>query len=74
MYRILASVCIHRDTEGQVDLEGPLQLVSSHTEHIYFMEPEPAKDRIKVDKVAGDGALTALPIYFCPHDFVFRHV
>ena len=72
--RILASVRIHRKTDGHVDLDGPLQLVASHTEHIYFMEPEPARDRIKVDKVADNGTLTAMPIYFCPHDFVFRHV
>lgn len=71
--RILASVIIHRTGEGDVDLDGPLKLVAGHTEHIYFMEPEPAKDRIKVDKVAQDGSLNALPIYFCPHNFVFRH-
>jgi hypothetical protein len=71
--RILASVRIHRDTDGHVNLEGPLQLVSSHTEHIYFLEPEPSRDRIKVDRVGSNGALHAMPIYFCPHDFVFRH-
>jgi len=71
--RILASVRIHRDTDGHVNLEGPLKLVSSHTEHIYFLEPEPARDRIKVDRVGTNGALHAMPIYFCPHDFIFRH-
>jgi len=71
--RILASIRIHRDTNGHVDLERPLKLVANHTDFIYFLEPEPSRDRIKVDKVGQDGALTAMPFYFCPHDFVFRH-
>jgi len=70
--RILASVRIHRTADGGVDLDGPLALISSHTEHIYYLEPEPSKDRIKVDKVT-NGGLTELPLYFCPHDFIFRN-
>ena len=68
-YRTLASMTIHRHQDGSINLEDPVELVRSFSNHIYFLEPE--QDRIKVDFVTDKGILP-LPIYFCPHDLVFK--
>ena len=69
--KILVSLRIHRKENGDEDLEGPYQAAKDHVSHIYWMEPAPDKDRINLEYVTPKGN-ELLPVYFCPHDFVFR--
>jgi len=68
-YKTIASLTIHRDASGSVDLESPSDLVKSHSNHVYFLEP--AQNKIKVDFLT-DSGLQQLPIYFCPNDLIFK--
>ena len=69
--RILASIRIHRTDDGTINVDDPVMAASSVTDHIYFMEP--AKGRINIEFLK-NGSTRELPIYFCPHDLVFRPV
>ena len=69
--KLLASMTVHRKADGQVDLEGPLDAAQSLTDHVYFLEPDPARDRINLELISKEGN-ELLPVYFCPHDFIFK--
>jgi hypothetical protein len=68
---LLASVRIHRDSSGEVDIEKPCATAASFSDHIYFMEPAPEQDRVKFDFMV-DGKIQELPLYFDPHKLIFR--
>lgn len=68
-YKTLASMTIHRHEDGSINLDDPVDMVKAFSNHIYFLEP--AQDRIKMDFMTDEGMLQ-LPIYFCPHDLVFK--
>ena len=68
-YKTIASLTIHRNANGSVDLDRPSELVQSHSSHLYFLEP--AGDKIKVEFMTDNG-LKSLPIYFCPNDLIFK--
>ena len=68
-YKTLASMTIHRNHDGSINLDDPLDLVKSYSTHVYYLEP--TQNRIKVDFMTDKGILQ-LPIYFCPHDLVFK--
>jgi hypothetical protein len=68
--KLLASLSIHRNGVGEVDLDGPFSIAKQYSSHIYYLEPAPEKDRINLELVTEHGN-EILPVYFCPHDFVF---
>jgi hypothetical protein len=70
--RILASLRIHRAKDGHLDLDGSVSMAKAHTDRIYFLEPAPSKDRINLELMSNEGP-SLLPIYFCPHNFVFKN-
>jgi len=69
--RILASLRIHRAKDGHLDLDGSVNMAKAHTDRIYFLEPAPSQDRINLELMSGETP-SLLPIYFCPHNFVFK--
>ena len=69
--KLLASMRIHRNAEGIVDLMGPVKVSQSLSDHVYFLEPDPAKGRVDLELVNQHGK-ELLPIYFCPNDFIFK--
>ena len=66
---LLASMRIHRANNGHVDLDSPLKAAEHHTDRIFFLEPQ--NNRINLEVLSSAGS-KALPVYFCPHDFIFR--
>jgi hypothetical protein len=69
---LVASMRIHRTGEGNIDLDGPFKIARAHTDHIYFLEPAPEKDRINLERVSDPTHAQLLPIFFCPHNLIFR--
>jgi hypothetical protein len=67
--KVLASINIHRDPDGNIDLEAPLKVFRAFTEHVYFMEA--AKDHIHFEVLSEMGQKN-LPVHFCPHDLIFK--
>ena len=69
--KVLATVRVHRQPDGDIDLTETLKACQTGTDHIYFLEPDPSHDRINLELVNQHGK-ELLPVYFCPHDFIFR--
>ncbi len=69
--KLLASLRIHRKMAGEVDLEGPFNQAKAFSSHIYFLEPDPERDRINLELINASGK-ELLAVSFCPHDFIFR--
>ncbi len=68
--KLLASMVIHRNAHGDVDLDSPIQAAHDHTDHIYYLEPA-SRDRVNFDFMSVNGP-AKLPVYLCPHDFIFK--
>lgn len=68
-YKTLASFTIHRNEDGSVNLDQPIELVKNYSQHVYFLEP--SQDKIKMDFLTENGMLQ-LPIFFCPNDLTFK--
>lgn len=69
--KTLASLRIHRKPTGDLDMDSPLEIARRHASHVYFMEPVPEKDHIDIDFMTADGP-QKLPLFFCPHDLIFK--
>lgn len=68
--KLVASMRIHRATDGHVDLDGPLTMAKEHTDHLYFLDPE--KGHINFERVTDEGGVKTLGVTFCPHDLIFK--
>jgi len=68
-YTTLASLTIHRHTDGTIDLDTPLSLLKSQSSHVYYLEP--TATGVKLDFASEDG-MVGLPIYLCPHNLIFK--
>jgi hypothetical protein len=69
--QILASLRIHRAKDGHLDVDGSVNMAKAHTDRIYLMEPAPSQDRINLELFSDNGN-SHLPVYFCPHNFIFK--
>ena len=67
--KMLVSMRIHRNADGDIDLEGPLKIARESTEHVYLLEA--LNGRIHLEFISRDQKKD-LPIYFCPNDFIFK--
>ena len=68
--KVLVSLILHRNGGGEVDLDGPFSVAKGYSSHIYFLEPDPENHRINLELITEHGN-EILPVYFCPHDFIF---
>jgi len=69
--KFLATLCIHRQPEGAVDVSGPYEVASKYARRIYFLDPN--KNHIRVEALQSDlDQRTVMPVYFDPIDLIFR--
>ncbi len=71
--RFAAAMVIHRHSNGAIDFDRPLAMAKENARNVFWLEPSPQNDRVNIDLMSDADHAIPLRVYFCPHDFIFKH-